>query len=199
MHFAWKNFLTMHFAYMQQCIACMQCILCHNHASTLLVLVAVFTKTPSSTLSDLISSLKSKNYQIQHKIVPRYNKNTEDKSVFAPVRKVRAVGSTLVTPTPKNVSNVSGLDSKNKKSNNDPLNHRYNEPKTDLPEDISSEEPRDPEEKQYCFETCNSNVNKCAAAKICPDKYIQIKPPISNLTAHQKAAKMKHNTGKAYA
>ena len=31
MHFAWKNLLTMHFAYMQLCKAYMQCILCQNH------------------------------------------------------------------------------------------------------------------------------------------------------------------------
>jgi len=31
MHFAWNNLLTMHLAYMQPCMAYMQCILCHNH------------------------------------------------------------------------------------------------------------------------------------------------------------------------
>ena len=47
----------------------------------------------------------------------------------------------------------------------------HKKPQIELPEDTGSEDLEESKAKQYCFETCNSNMNKCAAEKICPDKY----------------------------
>ena len=89
---------------------------------------------------------------------------------------VHLFSTTFVTPTSNNVSKKSSFDAINQKvnhnsQNNNPLDHRHKKPQIELPEDTGSEVLEESNAKQYCFETCNSNVNKCAAEKICPDKY----------------------------
>ena len=164
-----------------------------------LLLFALSKNSPAFT--NFLTNFKSKNYQTKHQQVPRYNRNNDKRTVFEPVRKVREVKFDPISTTQASAASASTINNSFQKSinvdnnekisgtvTNTPLNHQYKEPQID---DGPNPDPGSPK-KQYCFETCNTNVNKCSAAKICPDKYIQIKPPISNLTVQQKASKFKH-------